>query len=346
MLIPEFAAQSGIALTWPHAASDWCDSLTDVIPVYTAIARAVMAYERLLVICHDEPHRNTVTQALEQAGLSGDRLGMACLPTNDTWIRDYGPLVTANDTRLTLHDFVFDGWGGKYPASLDDRISRRLHDAGCFGSIPLRRHSLVLEGGSIDTDGCGTLLTTSRCLLDSGRNSGIGRAGMETRLRDSLGATRILWLDHGELAGDDTDGHVDMLARFCSADTIAFTRCDRQDDPHYPSLEAMADQLGGFASASGQPYRLVPLPLPAPCFDADNRRLPASYANFLILNDAVLMPAYNDPADTLAAQALQGCFPDRDIIPIDCLPLIRQSGSLHCATLQLAAGILAETARG
>jgi agmatine/peptidylarginine deiminase len=346
VLIPEFAAQSGIALTWPHAASDWRDSLTDITPVYTAIARAVLAYERLLVICHDEAHRDTVTRLLQQAGLDSDRLGLACIPTNDTWIRDYGPLATANGTQLTLHDFVFDGWGGKYPATLDDRISRTLHDTGYFGHVPLRRHPVVLEGGSIDTDGRGTLLTTSRCLLDSGRNRGIGRAGMETLLRDSLGATRILWLDHGELAGDDTDGHVDMLARFCSADTIAYTGCDRQDDPHYPSLAAMADQLRGFASAGGQPYRLVPLPLPAACFDADNRRLPASYANFLILNDAVLMPAYNDPADTLAADAPQGCFPGRDIIPIDCLPLIRQSGSLHCATMQLPAGFLAETDHG
>jgi agmatine/peptidylarginine deiminase len=201
----------------------------------------------------------------------------------------------------------------------------------------------VLEGGSIETDGHGTLLTTIRCLLQSGRNAGISRQDMEAALSAALGIERVLWLAHGELMGDDTDGHIDMLARFCSADTIAYSHCEQDDDPHYRSLTAMHTELQAMTSTTGEPYQLVPLPLPAPCYDDDNQRLPASYANFLILNDAVLMPAYNDPADDVAAQALKACFPGRSIIPIDCLPLIRQAGSLHCATLQLPAGILPDS---
>lgn len=327
-------------LTWPHGHSDWRTALDDIIPVYVEIARGILAHERLLIICYDAAHRDTIHDTLEQAGVSGSDLVYACAASNDTWIRDYGPLVTMQDGSAELHDFTFDGWDGRYPATLDDDITRTLHGAGHFGERLLARHSLVLEGGSIDTDGCGTLLTTTRCLLGTGRNPGTERADMEAVLRATLGAKRVLWLAHGEIIGDDTDGHVDMLARFCSSDTIAHANCDRRSDPHYRPLKTMAAQLQGFRTATGRNYRLVPLPLPAPCFDEDNRRLPASYANFLIINDAVLMPAYNDPADSIAAQALQDCFPSRTIIPIDCLPLIRQGGSLHCATLQLPAGVL------
>jgi agmatine/peptidylarginine deiminase len=343
VLVPEYAPQSGVILTWPHGHSDWRGALDEITPVYIELTRAIVAHEHLLVICYDRIHRDTIQATLEQAGLSGRAITFASAASNDTWIRDYGPLVTRSNKALKLHDFTFDGWDGRHPAARDDGITRTLHADEHFGTWPLVRHALVLEGGSIETDGCGTLLTTSRCLLKTGRNPGTGRAGMESALRTTLGTERVLWLDHGEIIGDDTDGHIDMLARFCSIDTIAYSYCDRADDPHYLPLRAMAAQLQTFKTAGGQDYRLVPLPLPAPCCDADNRRLPASYANFLIINDAILMPAYNDPADDVAAQALQDCFPSRTLIPIDCRPLITQAGSLHCATLQLPAGVLTST---
>lgn len=340
MLIPEFAPQSGVILTWPHARSDWRDLLADITPVYIDVARAITGTERLLIICYDNAHRDAVRHILETAGVAMADIRFACVATNDTWVRDYGPLCTASHATTTLHHFTFDGWDSKYPASLDNAVTGTLHGTGVFGGLELRDHPLVLEGGSIESDGCGSLLTTSRCLTQTGRNPGVDRTGMTALLRDSLGMKQVLWLDHGEIIGDDTDGHIDMLARFCSGDTIAFTSCDRPDDPHYTPLRAMAAQLETFTNTAGQPYRLVSLPLPQPCFDADNRRLPASYANFLILNDTVLMPAYNDPADKTAARSLTECFPTRDIIPIDCRALIRQGGSLHCATMQLPAGVL------
>ena len=343
MLIPEFAPQSGVLLTWPHAHSDWHASLDDITPVYIEIARAIVAHESLLIICYDPAHRDSIDSRLAQAGVPGSQIRYACVPSNDTWIRDYGPLVTQRDEAPELHDFIFDGWDGKYPATLDDAVVQALHTAGEFGQLPMVRHTLVLEGGSIETDGNGTLLTTTRCLLQTGRNAGMTRQDMEAALSTILGIERVLWLAHGELMGDDTDGHIDMLARFCSADTIAYSRCESKNDPHYRPLTAMHTELQAFTSSTGEPYQLVPLPLPAPCYGDDNQRLPASYANFLIINDAVLMPAYNDPADDMAAQALKACFPGRSIIPIDCLPLIRQAGSLHCATLQLPAGILPDS---
>jgi agmatine/peptidylarginine deiminase len=339
VLIPEFVPQSGVILTWPHARSDWRALLSEITPVYIDLARAITATESLLILCYDNAHRGAVRHTLKTAGVRMADIRFACVATNDTWVRDYGPLCTAFHDTLTLHHFTFDGWDGKYPASLDNAVTGTLHDAGVFGMHELREHALVLEGGSIDSDGCGSLLTTSRCLTQTGRNPGIDRSEMSGLLCDLLAMEQVLWLDHGEIIGDDTDGHIDMLARFCSRDTIVYTGCDRPDDPHYTPLRAMATQLESFTNTAGQRYRLAPLPLPQPCFDADNRRLPASYENFLILNDTVLMPVYNDPADNSAARVLADCFPTRDIIPIDCRPLIRQGGSLHCATMQLPAGV-------
>jgi agmatine deiminase len=327
-------------LTWPHRHSDWRDRLADVEPVYIEVARAVLGQEHLLVICHDTGHRQHVQAALSDAGVALERVVFACVRTNDTWVRDYGPLTVRDAGRPVLLDYVFNAWGGKYSAGLDDAVTGNLHATGVFGTVEYRRQALVLEGGSIDTDGAGTLLTTSRCLLAPSRNPGLNRPALEAALRAQLGIERVLWLDYGKLAGDDTDAHVDMLARFCDPRTIAYSRCSDRDDTHYAPLGAMERQLRGFRTPAGKPYRLVPLPLPRPVHDAGGQRLPASYANFLLINGAVLLPVYGDPADDVVRERLQACFPDRVIIPVNCLALIQQFGSLHCATMQLPAGVL------
>jgi agmatine deiminase len=339
-LVPEFAPQSGVILTWPHPDSDWQACLADVEPVYLAITCAISRYERVLLVCYDDPHVRHVSNLLEQAGASAHAIHYVAVRTNDTWVRDYGPLSVAGRNGTRLLDFTFDGWGGKHESTRDNQVSRRLFDAGVFSVPELTQQSLVLEGGAIDTDGFGTLLTTTRCLLESARNPGMDKAAVEGCFRDVLGIERTLWLDHGMLRGDDTDGHVDMLARFCTAHDIAYLQCTDPGDVHHGDLSAMEQQLRGFIAHDGTPYTLHPLPMPGAVYSDAGERLPASYANFLIINHAVLVPVYDDPADQQALGVLQRCFPDREIIAINCLPLIQQYGSLHCATMQLPEGVL------
>lgn len=337
----EWAPQSGIMLTWPRSDSDWGDDLAVVEPVFAAIASRISHHERVIVTCEDAAHRIHVAALIEQARGRLSEIAFPLAPANDVWVRDHGPItVIEAGSRPVLCDFTFNGWGGKHPAEYDNRLTRTLHVEGVFGPTPLREVDFVLEGGSIDSDGQGTLLTTTQCLLTPTRNPGLSRAQIEARLRDTLGAERVLWLEHGYLAGDDTDSHVDMLARFCDEDTIAYTACDDPADEHYDALARMAGELAGFRTAGGRPYRLVPLPLPHAKRDRDGARLPASYANFLLINGAVLAPVYEDPADEVALDRLRACFPGREIIDIPCLPLIAQFGSLHCATMQLPAGVL------
>ncbi len=337
----EWEPQSGVMLTWPHPATDWAPRVAEAESVLLAIAREVTRHERLVVACHDPAHYAHVTDRLAAAGIPAERLRLGLAPSNDSWARDHGPITVICDRRPWLLDFVFNGWGGKYPADVDDRITATLHLAGLLGDGPLHRVDMVLEGGAIEVDGRGTLLTTERALLAPTRNPGLDRGTAEQRLGALLGVERVLWLTAGGLAGDDTDGHIDTLARFCDPHTIAHVSCDDPLDVHYADLQAMGVELRALPDSEGQPYRLVPLPLPAPQRDADGNQLPASYANFLIINGAVLIPTYGDPADEVALRLLQGCFPDREVVAIDCLPLIHQFGSLHCMTMQLPAGVLA-----
>ncbi|MDO8706528.1 MAG: agmatine deiminase family protein [Sulfuricaulis sp.] len=339
-LPPEWAPQSGVMLTWPHAHGDWAKRLKQVEPVFTEIARQVSLREKVLISCYDRAHRERVGELLTEAGVDMGRVMLRTVPSNDTWARDHGPLAVVCHGETMLLDFGFNGWGGKFGYELDNQISRKLYGMNAFGHAPMQTVDMVLEGGSIEVDGSGTLLTTTRCLLAPTRNPKLSKQQIEERLMESLGINRILWLQHGYLAGDDTDSHIDTLARFCDRGTIAYVSCDDPQDEHYTELKAMEDELKTFRAADGQPYRLVPLPWPRAKFDEDGNRLPATYANFLIINGAVLVPTYDDPSDSLALARLKECFPDRELVAINCLPLIYQFGSLHCITMQLPEGVL------
>ncbi len=336
----EWAPQSGVMLTWPHDQSDWQPLLAEVEPVYVNIARAICEHERLLVCCRDDRHAEHVLLLLKNGGADLRRIGLHIAPSNDTWARDHGPITLLQDGAPVLLDFVFNGWGGKYAAELDNRITRRLHAQGAFGATPIVTLDLVLEGGSIESDGRGTLLTTVQCLLSPKRNRHLTRAQIEQRVIQFFNLEQVLWLEHGHLEGDDTDSHIDTLARFCDARTIAYVQCTDPADTHYPDLHAMEQELRTLRDTQGNPYRLVPLPWPQAKYNAEGKRLPATYANFLIINGAVLAPTYRDAADPIALARLQECFPQRSIVPIDCLPLIQQFGSLHCISMQLPAGVL------
>ncbi len=338
-LPPEWVPQKAVLLTWPHSESDWQPILDQVEPVFVAIGQAVSRHEELIVSCLNDEHMDHVASLLKQGGANMARVSLYPVPSNDSWVRDHGPITVVRDGQRVLLDYQFNGWGNKYEASLDNRLSIRLHEMGAFDGLPMETLSLILEGGSIEVDSRGTLLTTAECLLSPERNPQYSRDELAEMLKGQLGLERILWLEHGQLMGDDTDGHVDTLARFCNDRTIAYVSCDNQQDPHYASLKAMEQELKQFTDADGNPYRLVPLPLPAAQYDEEGQRLPATYANFLIINDAVLLPTYADPLDKIAAEQLAGCFPKREIIAIDARPLIHQFGSIHCVTMQLPAAL-------
>ncbi|MBI5449914.1 MAG: agmatine deiminase family protein [Gammaproteobacteria bacterium] len=336
----EWEPQSAVMLTWPHDRSDWRPWLQDTDRVFTALAAQITRYQQLLIICRDDSHRSHIRNLLRASNTAVlNHSHFAIAASNDSWARDHGPITVIDNQQPRLLNFIFNGWGGKYTADLDNQITVSARAQGVFANRQYQSIPLVLEGGSIDSDGHGTLLTTSACLLAPTRNPGLSRNDIEGQLKQHLGCSRVLWLEHGWLAGDDTDSHIDMLARFCSPDTIAFTSCDDHDDPHHTPLQAMRSELKSLRQINGEPYRLLPLPIPRPIYH-EGRRLPASYANFLIINRAVLVPTYGDPMDQIALRRLGWAFPGRDIIGIDARPLIRQFGSLHCVTMQLPAGIL------
>jgi len=334
----EWEPQSGVLLAWPHAASDWADMLDRVEPCVAAIATEISRFEPVLIIAEDAPH---VLDMLEAAGAVMARVRIVGLPTNDTWVRDFGPITVLKHGAPELLDFGFNGWGLKFAADLDNRVSRRLHALGDLGAHPLATKGLVLEGGSIESDGAGTILTTAACLLSANRNPHLSKPQIEAELKAHLGATRVLWLGHGHLAGDDTDSHIDILARFAPGDTIVHMACDDADDPHHAELAAMRAELARFTTADGRPYRLVALPWPKAKANRVGQTVEPSYANFLVINGAVLVPVYDDDADAGALERIAGCFPGRKVVGIPCSPLIEQGGSLHCMSMQLPQGVWA-----
>jgi agmatine deiminase len=334
----EWEEQDGVLLAWPHESTDWHPNLAEVEPVFIEIVRRISGFERVLLVA---PDAGSLEKKLRDARACLDRIAIYPIPSNDTWARDFGPITIFREGEPFLLDFGFNGWGLKFAADLDNRITGRLHKAGAFGAVPHQSVGLILEGGSIESDGRGTLLTTTECLLSPNRNPHLSRRELEDALRELLGAGHFLWLENGYLAGDDTDSHIDTLARFAPGDTILHVACGDPADEHYCALSRMGGELGDLRTPEGRPYRLIPLPWPRPCFDGEGQRLPATYANFLVINGAVLVPTYRDDhKDAEALHAIGGAFPDRVIIGIDCLPLIEQHGSLHCVTMQLPKGVM------
>ena len=316
----EWELQEGVQLTWPHAGTDWVPMLSEIIPVYQRMAQEIAKRERLIIVAPEDT--------------AYDRLRITC-PTNDTWARDHGfiSLVDDNGHRRLL-DYCFNGWGEKFEATLDNAINSRLNELGEIEGEYIDCLDFVLEGGSIESDGKGTIFTTTGCLTAPHRNQPLKKSEIEQRLLQDFGAMRVIWIDHGSLTGDDTDGHIDTLVRICPDDTLLYIGCDDPDDEQYEELRRMEKQLMTLRTIEGQPYRLRKLPMPHPIYDGKDR-LPATYANFLIINGAVLCPTYGQAdLDAEAMRIIGEAFPDREIVGIDCRPVIRQHGSLHCCTMQ------------
>lgn len=311
----EWEPQSGVQLTWPHVDTDWAYMLDEITATYKIMANEISKHEHVLVIGP---------------------------PSNDTWARDHGFISLIDDSHhCQLLDFKFNGWGEKFPAELDNAINRRMYDEKRVNGEYVSHLDFVLEGGSIESDGKGTLFTTSCCLLAPHRNQPLSKEQIEERLKEWLCVERVLWIDHGQLTGDDTDGHIDTLVRVAPDDTLLYIGCDDPADEQYEDLRQMEEQLFTFRTLDGHPYRLLRLPMPRAIYDEDGLRLPATYANFLIINDAVLCPVYSQPdLDEEALRTISQAFPDRQIVAIDCRSIICQHGSLHCCTMQFPEGVI------
>ena len=336
----EWEKQSGVMLTWPDGTTPWYE-LEKVQECYGRIISAILRFERVLLVTSDKE-----AAAGRLSGLGVDTSGIIFkeCPINDTWARDHGGIAVFGDKgEKYIYDFVFNGWGLKFASDLDNRITGNIFFDNAFADdvacVDMRPY--VLEGGSIDTDGAGTLMATTECLCSDNRNEYLTRDEIEEELKEAFGLKRILWVDSGSLSGDDTDSHIDILARFCGPDTIAYVKCEDSEDPDYEGLVNMEAQLQSFRTLGGKPYRLVPLPKPEQTF-LDGYPLPASYANFLIINGAVLVPGTGSELDGTVRERLQEVFPDREVVVIDCRPLLSGHGGLHCVTMQFPEGWLPE----
>lgn len=316
----EFETQSFVQIIFPHEESDWLDYLQEAEECFVNIAKAIAKYEKCLVVCNN-------IEAVKKHFDSYDNLHFVEYTTNDTWARDCSAIGVIEGSSVKLLDFTFNGWGGKFEASRDNAMSQNI---GYKNELFTIEHEL--EGGALESNGKGVLLTTSECLLNSNRTSK-SREEIEKDLKEYFGIHKVLWLDHGYLAGDDTDSHIDTLARFIDEKTIMYVQCTDRDDEHYDALKKMEEQLQSFKG-----YKLVALPMCEAVY-FEGERLPATYANFLIINGAVLVPTYNSSLDQEALNIFKENFPDREVIGVDCSVLIRQHGSLHCVTMQFYDGV-------
>lgn len=336
----EWERQSGIQLAWPHANTDWKPYLDDIRKVFVDMAK-VITNEELLLIVTPEVDEVRYRLAQELTTVQFDNIIFYDIDTNDTWARDHAPMTLISDcNEARILDFKFNGWGEKFEWRKDNAITAKLNDSAAFNADYENDTDFVLEGGSIESDGKGSIFTTSFCLMADHRNQPLTREKVEERLLKSLHAERIVWLHNGQLIGDDTDGHIDTIVRLAPNDTIVYNGCDDEQDEQYRDFRSLEKQLQKIRTIDGKPYNLLRLPMPDAMYD-EGERLPATYANFVITNKSVICPTYLQPTkDRIAMEVLQRAFPNHNIVGIDASTVVRQHGSLHCLTMQYPEGIL------
>lgn len=337
--LAEWEPVEAILMALPDEKTDWNYMLDKVRECYKRIITAFTdAGLRILLLCHSREDAEKFI-----SDITNRRFILPVdMDFNDTWTRDYGPLAVERYGRNRALDFGFNGWGLKFASDKDNLVNLHLKEK--YLTLPEQyrnERDFILEGGSVESDGAGTVMTTTRCLTSPNRNGGKSKQQLNEILEDRLGASHVLWLDYGYLAGDDTDSHIDTLARLAPENTIVFTGCRDVDDDHFEELLKMRAQLTLFRTPYGDPYNLVELPFPDPVFDDEGERIPATYTNYLVAGNHIFMPIYGQPAkDTLACQTIRIAYPQHEVVPVDCLALLYQHGSLHCATMQLHPGFL------
>ncbi len=321
-------------LSWPHKEASWPGAFEQIPAIFVEITRHLTESELVRINVAEEEFAGRVRSRLQKGGVNLDAVRIHFNPTDDAWVRDHGPIYVVRDRdgkrERAINDWGYNAWGNKYPPYLNDdvvpsRIAEEMGEA-------LFKPGIVMEGGSLDVNGRGSLITTEACLLNPNRNPHLNRDQIEEYMRDYLGVSHILWLGDG-IAGDDTDGHVDDLTRFVSPDTVVTVIEDDPQDENYEVLKDNYDRLLRMKDELGNPLRVIELPMPGPLY-FDGQRLPASYANFYIANKSVLVPAYRHENDEKACAILQKIFVDRQVIAIDCVELIWGLGSIHCVTQQ------------
>jgi agmatine deiminase len=326
--IPPWEEQEFIQLVFPHQDTDWAEYLEEAIQTFVNIATIIQKYQKVLIIAQNLSN-------IKSRFKNKKNLIFVKLNSNDTWSRDFGGISVRDSVNgtITILDFKFNGWGKKYPYKIDNDITKQLKFKGLLKQYYHQSIPFVLEGGSIETNGQGVLLTTKRCLLEKNRNPHLTQSTIAKKLQEYLGIKKVLWLESGYLEGDDTDGHIDTLARFIDANTIVYQSCDDKSDTHYEELKKMENELKNFTNLDNQPFKLLPLPWIKSKYYKDER-LPATYANFIFVNGAIIVPTYNDTNDEKCLDIFKKLFPKKDIVGCDCSTLIKQHGSLHCVTME------------
>ena len=333
----EWEASDAVILAWPHANTDWQPWLEETERCFISLSLAILKRAKLLILVKNAKLQARVTRLLDGIDeVAAGRLKFLSFDYNDTWLRDIGPITLQAGDQLRWLDFHSTGYGGRYSASKDDKLTAFLAAQPEFAHCQHQRHPFALEGGAIESDGAGTVLSTWTCM--SRRHPGQSQESVARIMAETLTSKRILWLESGELDGDDTDAHIDTLARFADINSIVYQGCTDSNDPHFAGLQAMAAELKALKTQLDKPYALFELPWAGEIVSSDGRRLAATYANFLILNGAVLMPVYGLETDVTASAILAQAFPNHEIVAVDCRVLIEQNGSLHCLTMQLPQG--------
>lgn len=333
----EWEEQSAVQLTWPSKKTDWESNFDEAQNCYVEIATNILAYQLLIIVCENQ---SEIQELFSQHQLK--KIRFYELKYNDTWSRDHGGITVFENGKAKLLDFKFNAWGSKFDAEQDNLLTKNLFENCAFGKAVqlVDLNDFVLEGGALESNGRGILLTTAKCIYNENRNPHLTKNEINDFLKAQLHIQKVICLEHGDVEGDDTDAHIDTLARFTDENTIVYLKSEDENYPHHQELELMEQELKMATNLKGQKFNLVPLTMSSIVKDSEGRILPATYVNFLIINGAVLAPVYGTPEDENAINVLNRCFPDKKVIPINCLPLIQQNGSLHCITMQFPKGVV------